>query len=45
MLIRNQESRLHVLDLDSIETRMCLASVTVSVGEWNRSKGLVESAV
>ena len=45
MLIRNQESHLHVVDLDSMETRMCLASVTVSVGEWNRSKGLVESAV
>ena len=45
MLLRNQESYLHVVDLDSMETRMCLASVTVSVGEWNCSKGLVELTV
>ena len=31
MLIRNQESCLHVADLDSMET--CLVSVTLSVGE------------
>ena len=45
MLIRNQESRLHVVDLDSIETRMCLVSVTLSVGEENRTKALVDSTV
>ena len=45
MLLRNQESHLHVVDLDSMETRMFLASVTVSVGEWNRSIGLVELTV
>ena len=33
MLIRNQESRLRVVDLDSTETRTCLVSVTLSVGE------------
>ena len=31
MLLRNQESGLHVVDLDSME--MCLVSVTLSVGE------------
>ena len=45
MLIRNQESRLHVVDLDSIETRTCLVSVTLSVGEENRTKALVDSTV
>ena len=33
MFIRNQESRLHVVDLDSMGKRMCLVSVTLSVGE------------
>ena len=32
VLIRNQESR-HVVDLNSMEMRSCLVSVTVSVGE------------
>ena len=45
MLIRNQESRLHVVDLDSTETRTCLVSVTLSVGESERTKGLVELPV
>ena len=33
MIIRNQESRLHVVDLDSMGKRMCLVSETLSVGE------------
>ena len=33
MLLRNQESHLHVVDLDSMETRTCLVSGTLSVGE------------
>ena len=42
MLIRNQESHLRVVDLDPIGTRMCQVSVTLSVGEENRTKGLVD---
>ena len=45
MLIRNQESRLRVVDLDPIGMRMCQVSVTHSVGEENRTKGLVDSSV
>ena len=45
LLLRNQESRLRVVGLDSMEMRMCLVSGTLSVGEQNRSKGLVESTV
>ena len=45
MLLRNQESRLRVVGLDLKEMRMCLVSGTLSVGEQNRSKGLVESTV
>ena len=33
MIIRNQESHLHVVALDSMGKRMCLVSVTLSVGE------------
>ena len=33
MLIRSQESHLRVVDLDSMETRRCLVSVTLSIGE------------
>ena len=33
MLIRNHEGRLPVDDLDSMETRVCLVSGTLSVGE------------
>ena len=33
MIIRKQASRLHVVDLDSMGKRMCLVSVTLSVGE------------
>ena len=33
MLLRNQESHLRVVDLDSMETRMGLVSGTLSVGE------------
>ena len=42
-LLRKQESRLRVVDLDSMEMRMCLVSGTLSVGVQNRTKGLVES--
>ena len=45
VLLRNQESRLCVVGLDLKEMRMCLVSGTLSVGEQNRSKGLVESTV
>ena len=43
MLIRNQESCLHVVDLESMEMRTCLVSVALSAGEKNRNKCLVES--
>ena len=33
MSIGNQEDRLRVVDLDSMGKRMCLVSVTLSVGE------------
>ena len=33
MLNGNQESRLCVVDFDSMEMRTCLVSVTLSVGE------------
>ena len=33
MLIRNQESCLHVVDLESMEMRTCLVSVALSAGE------------
>ena len=42
MLIRNQESHLLIVGLDSMETRMCLVSVTISVGEVKKKKKLVE---
>ena len=42
-LLRKQESRLHVVDLDSMEMRMCLVTGTICVGVQNRTKGLVES--
>ena len=45
MLIWNQETHLRVVDLDSMETRTCLVSGTLSVGEQNRSKDLVELSV
>ena len=45
MLLRNQESRLCVVGLDPMETRVRLVSGTLSVGEQNRSKGLVESTM
>ena len=45
VLLRNQESRLCVVGLDPMETRVCLVSGTLSVGEQNRSKGLVESTM
>lgn len=38
MLIRNQESHLLIVGLDSMETRMCLVSVTISVGELKKKK-------
>ena len=38
MLIRNQESHLLIVGLDSMETRMCLVSVTISVGEVKKKK-------
>ena len=43
MLLRNQESCLRVVDLDSMEMRMCLVSGKLSVGEQNRSRGFVGS--
>ena len=33
VFLRNQESHLHVVDLDSMETRTCLVSGTLSVDE------------
>ena len=45
LLLRNQESRLCVVGLDPMETRVHLVSGTLSVGEQNRSKGLVESTM
>ena len=45
MLLRNQESGPRVAGLDSMETRVYLVSGTLSVGEQNRSKGLLESTV
>ena len=45
MLIRNQESCLHVVDLESMEMRTCLVSVGLFAGEKNRTKCLVESTV
>ena len=33
MLVRNQEDRLCVADLDSVQKRTCLVSGTLSVGE------------
>ena len=42
-LLRKQESHLRVVDLDSMEMRMCLVSGTLCVGVQNRTKGLVES--
>ena len=33
MLTRNPESRLRVVDLDSMDKRTCLVSVTLYIGE------------
>ena len=33
MSIRNQEGRLHIVDVDSMEMRTCLVSGTAPVGE------------
>ena len=45
MLIRNHKGHVPVDGLDSMETRMCLVSGTLSVDEQNRTRGLVESTV
>ena len=37
MIIRNQESHLHVVDLDSMGKSTCLVSVTLSIGEQKES--------
>ena len=38
MLIRNQESCLHVVDLESMEMRTCLVSVALSAGEKKQNQ-------